>query len=74
MRTTTHQAKDQLMGTSPVLSLAIASKAAKDKSIEFSLLQVGQSSATVTVTVLPLSVLVIFTCLPQSGDALPELP
>ena len=47
----------QLIGTSPWLGSAIVLKAATDRSIEFALSQVGQSSATVTVTDLPLSVL-----------------
>lgn len=64
----------QLIGTSPWLGSAIVLKAATDRSIEFALSQVGQSSATVTVTDLPLSVLVITTVWPQSGDALPALP
>jgi hypothetical protein len=42
--------------------------------MEFLPEQVGQSSATVTVTVLPFFVLVITTCFPQSGDWLPALP
>jgi hypothetical protein len=62
------------MGRTPVPNDPSASKAATDRSIEVALEQVGQSSATVTVTVLPFAVLVITTCLPQSGDALPEVP
>jgi hypothetical protein len=41
------------MGATPSLSDAMASKADTDKSMEFEFSQVGQSSATVTVTVLP---------------------
>ena len=48
-----------LLGTSPSSSVAIVLNAATERSIEFALLQVGQSSATVTVTVLPLFWLVI---------------
>jgi hypothetical protein len=63
-----------LLGTSPVLRSAMASNAETERSIELELSHVGQSSATVTVTVLPLSRLVIRTWSPQSGDALPEVP
>jgi len=71
---TTRQTKDHSMGAIPSLSGAMALNAATDKSMEFEFLQVGQSSATVTVTVLPFLVLVIFTCFPQSADLAPELP
>jgi hypothetical protein len=65
---------DQEMGTSPWDASAIASNAAWDKSMELALLQVGHASATVTVTLLPFCVLVIWTCFPQRGDALPVFP
>lgn len=64
----------QEMGTSPVASSAIWSNAPWLRSIEFELVHVGQSSAIVTVTLLLLSVFVIFTCLPHRSDLAPELP
>lgn len=73
MRINAH-ANCQEMGSTPSLNGPSCWKAAKDRSIEAEFSQVGQSSATVTVTVLPFLVLVITTCLPQSGDALPEVP
>jgi len=50
------------MGTSPSSSVAICVNAPTERSIEFELSHVGQSSAIVTVTVLPLFVFVILTC------------
>lgn len=44
-------AKRDLLGSSPRFGSPIALKVATDKSIELSLLHVGQSSATVAVTV-----------------------
>lgn len=69
-----YDTKRHLIGTSPSEKAASCLKAPVDKSMEFPLLQVGQSSATVTTTLWPLLVLMISTFFPQRGDAFPLLP
>ena len=69
-----YDTKRHLIGTSPWEKVASCLKAPVDKSMEFPLLQVGQSSAIVTTTLWPLSVLMISTFFPQRGDELPLLP
>lgn len=53
------------MGTMPELSSAIWLNAPVERSMELLFSHVGHSSATVTVTDLPLSVFVIVTDFPQ---------
>lgn len=58
--------KDQVIGTSPASSEAMASNVPVDRSREAEEEHPGHSSATVAVTLFPLLVLVIVTVLPQS--------
>lgn len=62
------------MGTMPVDSSAIWVNAPVERSMQFEFSHVGQASAMVTVTLLPLSVLMICAFLPQSEETSPVLP
>lgn len=60
-----HQTNFHWIGSTPALSSPIRLKAPVDKSMELAFSQVGHSSATTTVTLLPFAVLVICTDFPQ---------
>jgi len=55
----------QTMGSSPVTSDPSSLNAPVERSRQLSLMQVGQASLTVAITVFPLAVFVISTCFPQ---------